>query len=203
VLAPVERAVVGPARARLLAGATGRVLEVGAGTGANLAWYPPGVDELHLCEPRAHLRRRLQHRVAAQPWPFRVSVHAAPASGPFPSAPYDTVVSTFVLCAVADPAATAAALRAALAEGGRVAYLEHVHAGGPAGLLQALLAPLWGRVAGGCALDRPPTAALRAAGLVPVDQRWVRLPPPLLLAVAGQAIVRTRPPTVAPTVAPA
>jgi len=189
----LERSVFGPARALLLAGARGRVLEVGASAGANLAWYPPTVERVDLCEPDPRLRRRLDRRVASRTWPFPVAVHAAAAGGPFPSAGYDTIVSTLVLCSVPDPEATAAALRSALGEGGRVAYLEHVRAGGLRGRLQRLEAPLWGRMAPGCHLDRPPTAALRSAGLVPVEQRWLRLPPPFLLAVAGQAIVRVRP----------
>ncbi len=190
---PVERSVVGPARARLLAGVRGRVLEVGAGTGANLAWYPTDLDGLDLCEADLHLRRRLEQRVAGRSWPFPVNVHEAPPEGPFPSDSYDTIVSTLVLCSAPDPVATTTALRSVLAEGGRVAYIEHVHAGGALGRLQAHLSPPWGRLAGGCRLDRPPTSALRSAGLVPVEQRWLRLPPPFLLAVAGQAIVRVRP----------
>lgn len=205
VTGPLERSVLAPARARLLAGATGRVLEVGAGTGANLAWYPATVDALDLCEPDPHMRRRLARRVASREWPFPVTVHAAAATGPFPASAYDLVVSTLVLCTVADPQAAVAALRAVLAEGGRLAYLEHVGVGGMVGRLQAMASPLWGRVAGGCHLDRPATAALRAAGLVPIEQRWLRLPPPLLLAVSGQAIIRHRPepPLAAPTPAPA
>ncbi|MEO5680349.1 MAG: methyltransferase domain-containing protein, partial [Acidimicrobiales bacterium] len=197
VSAPLERAVLSPARARLLAGAAGRVLEVGAGTGANLPWYPAGLDTLDLCEPDPFMRRRLERRVAARAWPFPVRVHAVGAEGPFPAEAddgYDLVVSTLVLCTVPDPQAAARAVRRALAEGGRVAYLEHVHVGGLAGRVQTLLSPWWGRVAGGCHLDRPATAALRSAGLVPVEQRWIRLPPPLGLAVAGQAIIRRRPP---------
>ncbi len=191
--APLERSVLAPARAQLLAGAHGRVLEVGAGTGANLAWYPAGVDSVDLCEPDPHMRRRLGRRVASLQRPLEVTVHPAAATGPFPSATYDLVVSTLVLCTVPDPQAVAAALRGVLAPEGRIAYLEHVQAGGLGGRLQSRLSPLWGHVAGGCHLDRPATAALRSAGLVPVEQHWLRLPPPLLLAVAGQAIVRRRP----------
>lgn len=194
----VERSVLDPVRARLLAGARGRVLEVGAGSGANLDWYPPTVERLDLCEADPHLRGRLEGRVAAGSWPFPVAVHDAAPEGPFPAAAYDTIVATLVLCSAPDPEATAKALRRVLADGGRIAYVEHVGAGGVLGRLQALSSPAWGRMAGGCHLDRPPTAAWRSAGLVPIEQRWLRLPPPLLLAVAGQAIVRVRPPPRSP-----
>ena len=203
VTAPLEGPLLGPARDRLLAGARGRVLEVGAGAGANLARYPRAVDRLDLCEPDPGRRRRLERRVASRPWPFEVAVHPATAAGPFPAAPYDMIVSTLVMCTVPDPQATAAALRGALAEGGRVAYLEHVHGGGLPGRLQARLSAAWQRLPGGCHLDRPATAALRAAGLVPVEQQWIRLPPPLLLAIVGQAVVRSRPTDAAPPPGPA
>lgn len=188
-----ERWRLGPARSRVLAGVSGRVLEVGARTGANLGWYPPGVSHVDLCEPDPSRRRRLQRRVAAGRWPFSVAVHDAGAEGPFPGAGYDAVVATMVLCTVPDPDAAAGAMRAALADHGRLCYLEHVLAGGLQGRLQVALTPLWARLAGGCQLDRPATAALRRAGLVAVEQRWLRLPPPLCLAVEGEAIIRVRP----------
>lgn len=189
----VGRSRLGAARGRLLAPASGRVLEVGAGTGANLAWYPPDLDRLDLCEPDPQLRRRLEDRVAGGRWPFPVAVHDVGPTGPFPDRGYDEVVLTLALCSVSDPAAAAAAVRAVLADTGRVRYLEHVHAGGLRGRLQSALAPGWARRGGGCRLDRPATADLRAAGLVPVEQRWLRLPPPYFLAIEGQAIIRVRP----------
>lgn len=192
-MAPLERGRLGPARGRVLAGVGGRVLEVGAGTGANLRWYPPAVEHLDLCEPDARMRRRLARRLATGPWPFSVALHDVDAEGPFPAGAYDAVVTTLVMCSVPDPAAAAAALRAVLADEGRLHYLEHVRAGGLLGRLQPVLTPWWARLAGGCHLDRPATAALRGAGLVPVEQRWLRLPPPLGLAVEGVAIVRVRP----------
>ena len=195
VAAPLERSMLGAARSRVLASASGRVLEIGAGTGANLAWYPAGVDHVDLCEPDPNMRRRLERRLAAGRWAFSWAVHDASAEGPFPAAGYDTAVSTLVLCSVPDPAAATAAVRSALAERGRFLYLEHVHAGGLAGRLQSRLAPLWARLAAGCRLDRPATAALRRAGLVPVEQRWLRLPPPLVLAIEGEAMIRVRPET--------
>lgn len=183
----------GSSRARLLSGASGRVLEVGAGVGSSLGCYPPEVDHLDLCEADPRKRRQLEGRLAGGDWPFTVAVHDAPAEGPFPGQGYHVVVVTLVLCSVAEPEASAAALRAVLADDGRLSYLEHVHAGGLAGRLQSVLSSPWAGVTGGCHLDRPPTAALRSAGLVPVEQRWRRLPPPFFLAIEGEAIVRVRP----------
>jgi SAM-dependent methyltransferase len=196
--APLERRTLSAARQRLLTGAAGRVLEVGAGTGANLPWYPAAVDHVDLCEPDRHMRRRLERRVARGSWPFTVGVHDATAEGPFPGTDYDVIVATLVLCSVPDPAAAAAALRAALAGDGTLRFFEHVHVGGLLGRLQSAATPLWSRLAGGCHLDRPATAAIRRAGLVPVEQRWVRLPPPLGLGIECRAVIRVRPDTPAP-----
>lgn len=191
--ASLERRTLAAARRRLLRGARGRVLEVGTGTGANLRWYPASVDHVDLCEPDPRMRRILERRLTDSSPPFTVAVHDAPAVGPFPGGGYDSIVAAFVLCSVPDPAAAAASLRAALAADGTLRFLEHVRGGGPIGWVQSAATPLWARLAGGCHLDRPPTAALRAAGLVPVEQRWVRLPPPLWLAIEAQAIIRVRP----------
>ena len=196
--APLERATLSAVRQRLLAGARGRVLEIGAGTGANLRWYPAEVDHVDLCEPDRHMRRRLERRLASRSWPFTVAVHDATAEGPFPATGYDAIVATLVLCSVPDPAAAARALREALADDGTVRFFEHVHAGGLPGRLQSAATPLWSRLTGGCHLDRPATAALRDAGLVLVEQRWVRLPPPLGLGLEGHAVVRVRPQAAAP-----
>lgn len=196
--APLERRVVAAARQRLLSGARGRVLEVGAGTGANLQWYPASVDHIDLCEPNRHMRRRLERRLSSRSWPFSVAVHDVTAAGSFPGGGYDVIVATLVLCSVPEPAVAAVALRSALADDGALRFFEHVHAGGLLGRLQSVVSPLWTRVAGGCHLDRPATAALRGAGLVPVEQRWVRLPPPLFLGLEGEAIIRVRPDMSAP-----
>jgi len=193
VLAGLERSTLGAARARVLAGVSGRVLEIGAGTGANLGWYPATVDHLDVCEPDPHMRRRLERRLAQGRYPFTVAVHEVAADGPFPAPPYDVVVATLVLCSVPEQATVTAAIRSVLADAGRFCYLEHVHAGGLRGRLQSVLSPHWARRASGCHLDRPATAAVRDAGMVPVEQRWLRRPPPFFLAVEGEAIIRSRP----------
>jgi len=169
------------------------VLEVGVGAGRNLGWYPETVDHIDLCEPDPRRCRRLERRLGAGRWPFTATVHHVGVEGPFPGRDYDVVVATLVMCAAPDPAAAAAAMRAVLSAGGRVCYLEHVRGGGLLGRLQSAMSPGWARMAGGCQLDRPATAALRGAGLVPVGQRWLRLPPPFGLAIEGEAVIRVRP----------
>jgi SAM-dependent methyltransferase len=194
VTAPMERKVLAAQRARLLSHARGRVLEIGAGTGANLVHYPTWgvVTSLDVAEPDAAMRQRLAKKVNAAALPFPVFIDDAPAAGPFPSGPYDTIVSTLVLCTVPDPAAAVAAIVGALAEGGEVLYIEHVAAAGLAGRAQRAIQRPWGAVAGGCQLHRDTLATMRAGGLFTAEQDWLPLPFPLAATTIGRAKPRLR-----------
>lgn len=173
-LAPAERAGLADRRRRLLAQARGRVLEVGAGTGLNLAHYPADVETLDLLEPDAAMRRRLARRLGEGTRP--VTVHPASlADAPLEPAAYDTVVCTLVLCSVPDLDAAVARIADLLAPGGALLFLEHGRAPRLRGRLQALATPLWRRAAGGCRLDRDVPVALRAAGFVIDDIDRLRL----------------------------
>ena len=126
VLALGERRVMRALRAEVLAGASGRTVEIGAGTGLNAGRYPDAVTELVLTEPDAEMARRLRRRAGTR---ARV-VEAEAAALPFPDASVDTVVSTLVLCTVPDPEAVVAELRRVLRPGGRLVAVtngdEHV-----------------------------------------------------------------------------
>lgn len=201
--APMERRVLGEQRRRLLARARGRVLEVGAGTGANLSHYPrEGVASLELAEPDAAMRRRLERRLTQEPLPFPVTISDATAEGPHAGAPYDTIVATLVLCTVPDPVAAARALATSLVPEGRFLYLEHVAAGGVAQVAQRALRRPWAVAAAGCRLDRDTTIDLRLGGLVVVEQDWLVLPLPLARATVGVAQPRLRDGAVTPAPAP-
>jgi SAM-dependent methyltransferase len=165
VMGPVERLGLGRQRALTVAAATGRMVEVGAGTGLGLVHYRPGVTVV-ACEPDAVRRDRLARRAAAAPVPVTVVAAGLPRL-PFADRSVDTVVCALVLCSVADGPAALAELQRVLAPGGQLLFLEH----GPArshalAALQRGLAPTWARVASGCRLDRDPIGGLRAAGFV-------------------------------------
>jgi ubiquinone/menaquinone biosynthesis C-methylase UbiE len=127
--AEAEKAGLGARREHLLGGAKGRVLEIGAGTGANLPFYAADV-ELTVAEPEEPMARRLAQRLRDRR-PNTELVHAPAETLPFADAQFDTVVSTLVLCTVADQPQTLRELRRVLKPGGRLLFLEHVRSEDP------------------------------------------------------------------------
>jgi len=161
----VDRAGLAERRRRLIAEASGRVLEVGAGTGLNLRHYR-NVDRVVVTEPDAAMRKRLLSRVAAAAVP--VEVHELPIeSTGLPDASFDSIVCTLVLCTVDDQSVALREIRRLLAPGGRLLFLEHVRSPGWRGRLQALATPVWAATAGaGCHLDRRTLDSIREASFV-------------------------------------
>ncbi len=170
VMRPFERVAIGAWRRRLAAEVRGRVLEIGTGTGAQLAWYAPGTAVTAL-EPDAGMLGRARRRAARAA--ASVTVVEGRAEGlPFADAGFDAAVSAFALCTVADPAAALAELRRVLIPGGTLLLLEHVHLPWePGRTLQSRAAPAWARLAGGCRLDRDTLRSAREAGFVVVRER--------------------------------
>jgi SAM-dependent methyltransferase len=152
-------------RRGLLEGLSGRVLEIGAGTGTNLAHYPPAVAEVVALEPEPYLRQRLSETAQAAPVEVTV-VDAAAEVLPFADAAFDAAVSCLVLCSVADPVRALAELRRALRPGGELRFLEHVASPHPRRrrLQRAADATLWPLLSGGCHLGRDTTQLIADAG---------------------------------------
>ena len=167
VTAPAERAGLADRRRRLLAGATGRVLEIGGGTGLNLPHYPAGLD-VTVLEPDGAMRERLLARIPEAS--AAVVVHDAGIDdAPFDDGTFDTIVSTLTLCTVPDLDQALGQIVRLLAPGGRLLFMEHVLATGLQGLAQRASAPVWTRVAAGCRPDRDIRGAMRANGLAVTD----------------------------------
>jgi ubiquinone/menaquinone biosynthesis C-methylase UbiE len=125
LIAATEEAGLRAQRERVIAAASGRVLEIGGGTGANLGFYGPAVESVTLTEPAEPMRRRLEAKLSGRP--FAVEVVAAPAEElPFEDASFDTAVSTLVLCSVDDQARALVEMRRVLRPSGRLLFLEHV-----------------------------------------------------------------------------
>jgi len=186
--AAVEREL-GPCRAALLAGLRGRVLEVGAGTGANVDLYPAAVAELVLAEPDGPMASRLARRVAASGRPARL-VPARAERLPFPDASFDAVVATLVLCTVDDLDRTLAEVRRVLVPGGRLVVLEHVRAADPRlARRQDRIRPVHQVLARGCRCNRDTVGAIERSGFRVRELDRFELPAPAHLrpAVAGWA----------------
>jgi SAM-dependent methyltransferase len=177
-------------RHRLLAGARGRVLEIGAGTGLNAAHYPSErIAELIALEPDGAMRRRLLPRLAGVGAPYRVE-EAGIDEAQLADGSFDTIVSTMVLCTVPDVDRAARQIRRWLAPDGRLLFIEHVKGSGWRGTAQHLLTPLWSLAVAGCHLDRDSLAALRRADLFVTDCERFALPaggPLLASCVQGVA----------------
>lgn len=152
-------------RRELLAQASGRTIEIGAGTGANLGLYPDAVSELVLAEPDPHMARRLRQRLADSP--HRAEVVEAPAEAlPFEDESFDTAVFTLVLCTVPDQRAALAEAARVLRPGGQLLFLEHVRSGhrGLARWQDRLEKP-WRFLGDGCHPNRDTVAAIEASPL--------------------------------------
>lgn len=122
-----EKAGLGERRAKLLAQARGRVLEIGGGTGANLPYYGVDVEELVITEPEEPMARRLEKKLPGHSRPVRV-LQVPAEELPFEDGSFDYVVATLVLCTVDDPDRALEEARRVLKPGGRLLFLEHVRA---------------------------------------------------------------------------
>ena len=184
VMQRFERAGLAAWRAEMLGDLAGRVLEIGAGTGANVPHYPPGA-EVVLVEPDPHMRAKLRARAG------RFEVRDAKAGAlPFDAGGFDAVVTTLVLCSVRDLDRTVAEIARVLRPGGRVVFIEHeaAAAGTSAARWQHRLDPAWSRLTAGCHMTRDPERALADAGFeVAVAERHVEASIPLFPIVRGTA----------------
>jgi ubiquinone/menaquinone biosynthesis C-methylase UbiE len=123
--AKAEAAGLVDERRRLLAQATGATIEIGAGTGVNVAHYPTGLERLVYVEPDAHMAARLRRRLDEHGRDAEI-VSASAEHLPFVDGTFDTAVATFALCTVHDPEKALEEIRRVLRPGARLLFLEHV-----------------------------------------------------------------------------
>lgn len=162
---------LGVHRDRLLAGLSGRVLEVGAGNGLNFGHYPPTVEEVVALEPERFMRDRAQHAATNARVTVRV-VDGGASRLPFEPSTFDAAVASLVLCSVPELDTALSELRRVLKDGGELRFMEHVRADRPAkARLQVLLdrSRIWPLFSGGCHCSRQTTSAIAAAGFRVVE----------------------------------
>jgi ubiquinone/menaquinone biosynthesis C-methylase UbiE len=176
-------------RAALVGNARGRVVELGAGTGLNIAHYPDGIAELVLTEPDEAMRRRLARRLQRHGRVARI-VDAPAERLPLADASVDTVVSTLVLCTVDDPERTLGEIARVLRPDGQLLFVEHVRASSRflAACQDFMLRP-WRSFAGGCHCNRATVDLMRACGFAVAaeDLVWRGMPAIVHPLVAGRA----------------
>lgn len=159
--------VVAEQRGRIVPRARGRVLELGIGSGRNLAFYEPErVDAVWGVDPSPELYRLAERRAADLPFPVRFFVRAADEPGlAMADDSIDTVVVTYTLCTIPDPVRALREARRLLAADGELLFAEHGRSPDPdVRRWQERVTPVWRRFAGGCRLEHDPVASLGAAG---------------------------------------
>ncbi|MBN9494378.1 class I SAM-dependent methyltransferase [bacterium] len=149
-------------RRQVVGGVRGNVLEVGAGTGANWEFLPPGVSYTGV-EPDPHMRRRAAANAQARGGGFVLGEARAEALA-FDDASFDSILATFVLCSVDDQPAALAEIFRVLRPGGEFHYVEHVRPDGMKGRVFDLLTPAWRLFAANCHPNRQTAQAIERAG---------------------------------------
>ncbi|HEX4805855.1 MAG TPA: class I SAM-dependent methyltransferase [Conexibacter sp.] len=190
VLARNEPAELRAFREELLAGLAGRVVEVGAGSGANFPHYPSQVTEVVAVEPEAYLREQARAAAAAAPVPVTLLDGVADAL-PLADESCDAAVACLVLCTVPDQASALAELRRVLKPGGELRFLEHVRGDTPRMIRAQRFVDraFWPRAFGGCHTARDTVAAIAAAGFAIERERDLRPRSlPSFLPIRPQAI---------------
>ncbi len=150
-----EREFLTEHRDFLAGGATGRVLDLGAGTGAQFPAFQSQttIETVHAVEPDPYMRARAERKAADLDLTVEFS-DASAESLPYDDDSFDTVVAAFVFCTIPDTAAALDEASRVLAPGGEFRFVEHVRADGVTGMAHDLCAPAWHAVAGGCNLNR-------------------------------------------------
>jgi len=188
-----EEAGLAEMRKNLIASASGDVLEIGGGTGANLGYYGAGVESLTITEPEPPMLKRLDRKAREQN--SQATVLRAPAEDlPFEDASFDTVVSTLVLCGVDDQPRAVRELRRVLRPGGRLIFIEHVRSDNPRlAKMQDRMNPV-NRFLVCCDCNRSTLDTIRSTGFEVTELEQTELPKappfvrPLILGTATTPI---------------
>ena len=188
-----EKAGLAEIRTAVVGKAAGTVLEIGAGTGANLAHYGPTVTSLTVTEPDVYMLKRLERRVTGEA-PSASALRAPAEDLPFEDGTFDAVVSTLVLCGVDDQPRAVRELRRVLRPGGRLIFIEHVRSDDArVAKMQDRMNPL-NRFCVLCDCNRPTLETIRAAGFEVTQLEQTELPKappfarPLIIGTATSPI---------------
>lgn len=169
-------------RQQTLAGLTGRVIEVGAGNGANFEHYPTTVTEVIAVEPEQYLRERAQAAATQAPVPVTI-LDGVGGQLPGEDGSFDAGVAALVLCTIPDPLKALTELYRVIRPGGELRFYEHViaHPKWEARFQRLADATFWPRIAGGCHLARDTKTTIERAGFqIETCERFQFSPAPLM-----------------------
>ncbi|WAL63931.1 class I SAM-dependent methyltransferase [Amycolatopsis cynarae] len=165
-------------RRELLAGATGRVIEIGAGHGANFPHYPATVTEVLAVEPEPTLRAQAERAARSAPIPVTVAEGTAEAL-PAADSSFDVAVTSLVLCSVRDVPTALREIRRVLRGDGELRFYEHIRSHDRRfARYQRFVDVLWPRFSGGCHLVRPTDETIAESGFTVTEARYLRFPAP-------------------------
>ena len=160
----IERRVFGPLRAALVSPLRGRIVDVGAGTGANFRYYAAGATVIAL-EPDPGMARHAARRIATAAATIDLRTESDAALETLEPGSVDAVVYTLGLCTIPDPLRSLELARRVLRTAGTIVIIEHVRGTGWTARVQDVIAPAWGCAFGGCRLNQDTRALLERAGL--------------------------------------
>ncbi|MET3576400.1 methyltransferase domain-containing protein [Bhargavaea ullalensis] len=164
LMSPLEAVSFRKVRREIAQDATGRVLEIGAGTGLNFPFYAKA-KSVDAVEPDPEMGRQSFARIREASVPIRLFAAGAEAL-PFPDGRFDTVIATLVFCTIPEPERALREIRRVAKPGARFVLFEHVRMPSrPLAALQKKLTPAWSKIADGCRLDRDTAQLVREAGI--------------------------------------
>ena len=170
---------IGRQREKVVPQAAGKVLEIGIGTGLNMAHYDKGkVEKIWGLDPAMQMHRLAAKRIAQAG--LNVELVGLPAEEiPMQNASFDTVVCTYTLCTIPDPIQALGEMRRVLKPGGKLLFCEHGKAPDESvQRWQDRLNGAWGKIAGGCNLNRKVPDLLAEGGFDVQDMDTMYLPGP-------------------------
>jgi ubiquinone/menaquinone biosynthesis C-methylase UbiE len=178
-----------PFRQRIGNAASGRVLDLGIGSGLNLPFYGKQTESVVGVDPSPELLRFAEERASKTSTPVEL-LYGSGEALPIDDKSIDTAVVTFTLCTVDDAATTLAEVRRVLKPGGRLLFAEHGRAPEPGvARWQDRLTPIWRPLAGGCHLNRKPDDLIQSAGfrIDDLETGYLRGPRPMVFVYSGSA----------------